>query len=79
MLGKIEDDGITYSMNLTLSKHQEIVKDREAWESYVLRGLGSLGKYHLVMRLSLVTKLSPKLSRGAKELMLLNCDIGEDS
>ena len=31
MLGKIEDDGITYSMNLTLSKHQEIVKDREAW------------------------------------------------
>ena len=31
MLGKIEDDGITYSMNLSLSKHQEIVKDREAW------------------------------------------------
>ena len=30
-LGKIEHDGITYSMNLSLSKHQEIVKDTEAW------------------------------------------------
>ena len=43
MLGKIESgkrrgqqrmrllDGITYSMDINLSKLQEIVKDREAW------------------------------------------------
>ena len=26
-------DGITDSMNMSLSKHQEMVKDREAWRA----------------------------------------------
>ena len=30
-------DGITHSMDMSLSKHQDIVKDREAWHATVHR------------------------------------------
>ena len=55
-------DGITDSMDLNLSKLQELLMDREAWRAPVHR----------------VTE-SWTIRKASKELMLLNCDVGEDS
>ena len=75
MLGKIVDrrrrghqrmrwlDGITDSMDLSLSKLQETVKDREAWHAVV----------HVVQRVGLERRLS------TEELMVSNWGAGEDS
>ena len=39
-------DGITDSMNMSLGKHQEIVKDREAWRAAV-HGIAKSQTYRL--------------------------------
>ena len=67
-------DGITDSMEMSLRKLQEIVKNRKAWPTEVCL---VKAKSFLVFTLDVRVGLSRKLS--AKELMLLNCGVGEDS
>ena len=56
-------DGITDSKDMSLSKLQEIVKDRETWHAAVHR----------------VTKSWTIKKASTKELMLSNCGAAQDS
>ena len=89
-------DGITYSVDMSLSKLQEMVKDREVYlllGRKVITNLDSILESRditLLRKVCLVKAMVfPVVMYGceswtvkkasAKELMLLNCDVGEDS
>ena len=65
-------NGITDSMDISLSKLQELVMDREAWRSAV-HGIFQAR----VLEWGAIAFSGRKLS--TEQLMLLNCDVGEDS
>ena len=67
-------DGITDSMEMSLRKLQEIVKNRKAWPTEVC--LVKTMAFLIVIYRSdnwTIKKLS------ARELMVLNCGVGEDA